>query len=228
MSCHQCRGELQEVSLNQALECTQQEAFRKHIGGQDNDRLSDSYKQYHIRSYLKNLSLFLDYDLYKNRLRHGPRLKRFFIAPVNLCSILNLPWFLFNVITSNLFHTEYTSFCRRCNTKVIPGRHGITECDYDIEYFHILDDILDGRILSTKHIYAQFSKEKIAKGLKSAYRDLFCRKIRVEIFWDLLSIGFSIGVWIYSAVNVSYPMFQVLIQKLQQMEAYEWTFLSLR
>ena len=68
MSCQHCRGALEEVSLSVALQLTQKESFRQHIGGKETQELPDGYKQYHIRSYLKNRSLFLDYDLHKNRL----------------------------------------------------------------------------------------------------------------------------------------------------------------
>ena len=225
MSCRKCGEKLREVSLQEALKITQQAAFKTRISGKK--ELPDAYKQYHIRSYLGNRSLFLDYDLHKNRLKHGRGLKRFFIAPVNITSVLNLPWLLFNVITTNLFHMQYTEYCSRCQCKTIKGCHTPEECDYNIEYFIILDDILNGRIVDHKHIYEQYAREKRAHGIHSAYDDLFLRKVRWEAFWDILSIGLSVMFWLYIAVNVSFPMFKVLAQKLQQIEAYE-VGLSLR
>src|SRR3989338_8651970 len=82
MSCQECKKDVEEISFGQVLELTQKVAFRKHIGGEDAHELTDPYKQYHIRSYLKDRSLFLEFDLYKNRLKHGNQLKRFFIAPI--------------------------------------------------------------------------------------------------------------------------------------------------
>jgi len=221
MTCQSCDGSLNEVDLTHALQLTKKESFRKRITGYDENRLHDSYKQYHIRSYLKNRSLFLDFDLFKNRLKHGKRLKRFFIAPVHLTSVLNLPWFIFNIINTNLFHLNFTEFCPKCNCKCIPGQHDQGTCDYNLEYFNILNDILSGRILENKEIYMHYAAEKRMKGLRSAYNDLFRRNIYWEIFWDLLSIGFSIMLWIFVAVNVSFPMFMVLVQRLQQFERYQ-------
>ena len=221
MSCQTCHKELIETSLKDALELTRQKAFQSRIAGGESHELPDAYKQYHIRSYLKDRSLFLDYDIYKNRLKHGRAPKRFFIAPVNLTCLFNLPWFFFNVFSSNLFHMEYTAFCERCNSKYNPKHHSPEECDYNIEYFHVLDDILSGDIVSRHAFYRHFAEEKMKAGHKSAYHDLFHRPVRTEIFLDLLSIGFSIGLWLYLAVNVSWPMFQVLLQQVSQLDAYE-------
>ena len=221
MSCPTCQKDLKEVSLSEVLALTEEKAFHGHISGIAESDLSDSNVQYHLRSYLRNRSLFLDFDLYKNRLKHGQRLKRFFIAPVNVTVIINLPWFLFNVVSSNLFHTQYTEYCARCDSKYIKGRHTLEECDYNIEFFHILDDILNGKILDRKMIYKENAKERVAKGLRSAYVDLFCRSIPWESFWDLISIGLSIAFWLYVAVYISWPMFQVLLQQLAHLDSYE-------
>lgn len=224
MTCQECRTLLEEVSLQEALKFTQTKALRTQISGQDTKELPDAYKQYHIRSYLKDHSLFLDFDLYKNRLKHGRLLGNFFIAPVNFTVLFNIPWFLFNVLSSNLFHMYYTEYCQRCDSKYIKGHHTKEECDYNIEYFSMLNDILKGNIVDRKEIYEQYSKEKRQKGLKSAYRDLFCRRVRWEAFWDIISIGLSIAFWLYIAIYVSRPMGKVLMQKLQYIETYEWSF----
>ena len=221
MSCQECKKDVEEISFGQVLELTQKVAFRKHIGGEDAHELTDPYKQYHIRSYLKDRSLFLEFDLYKNRLKHGNQLKRFFIAPINVTAVINLPWFFFNIVASNLFQMQHTKFCRRCNSKYIPGQHSTDDCDYNIEYFHILDDILSGEIVNHKAIYHAHFQEMKKKGSRSAYGDLFDRPVRWEGFLDLLSIGLSIAFWLYVAANISYPYFEVLMQKLNQIGAYE-------
>ena len=73
MSCQSCRGRLAEVTFEEALDMTERFAFKKRIGGASRHELPDAYKQYHIRSYIGNRSLFLDFNLYKNRLKHGKR-----------------------------------------------------------------------------------------------------------------------------------------------------------
>ncbi len=221
VTCPHCQGEIEEVDLKTALKLTRQASLKNTIRGKPKAELPDAYQQYHIRSYLKDRSLFLDFDLLKNRLKHGRRLKRFFIAPVNITSVLNLPWFLFNVISTNLFHMNYTRFCSRCQSKINPQQHDLAECNYNIEYFNILDDILSGRIVDTKIVYQHYAAEKRTEGIQSAYDDLFRRKVRWEIFCDVLSVGFSVFLWIYFAVYVSYPMCKVLAQKIQQFDSYE-------
>lgn len=221
--CAVCGNLLKETSLKETLEITRKKSFKQRIGTEDTET-SDAYKQYFIRKYLGDGSLFLLYDLCKNRLKHGSKPERFFIQPVDFTALLNIPWFFFNIISTNMFHMQYISFCRRCNCKSIPAFHSPEECDYNIEYFNILDDILSGDIVDTKKIYEEHTKEKKLKGEKSAYNDLFNRKVRKEVFFDVLSIGLSVLFWLFIAVYVSYPMLQALMQKLEYLDAYEWTF----
>ncbi|MDZ4242056.1 MAG: hypothetical protein U1D99_04435, partial [Candidatus Omnitrophota bacterium] len=95
------------------------------------------------------------------------------------------------------------------------------ECDYNIEYFSVLDDILNGRILDRKPLYEQFAREKQLKGLRSAYHELFHRLVRWEIFWDVISIWFSVLFWLYVIVFISYPWVKVLWQMIQGWESRE-------
>jgi len=221
MNCQRCSGELKEVTLHKALSITERQALKSRIGGKQKQELPDAYKQYHIRSYLKDRSLFLDFDIYKNRMKHGRKLKRFFVAPINITAIVNIPWFIFNLITSNLFHMEYVDYCALCNSKCNKKSHTREECDYNIEYFNILNDIISGCIIDRKAIYQQYAEERRKRGLKCAYDDLFFRKVRTEVFWDFLSVGLSVAFLLYTMVFVSLPMFKVLVQKIQQLEAYE-------
>lgn len=218
--CPCCGTPLQEVSLLEALKHTDSRFLKNYIKGKGTKEFSDDHKQYHIRSYLGNRSLFLDYDIQKNRMKHGPRLKRFLISPVNMTAFLNMPWFFFNVAASNVFHMEYTKYCPRCNTKYIPGKHTDEECDYNIEYFNLLEDILNGTIAIHRPIYKQYATEKKEKGWKTAYDDLFNRQIRVEAFWDLTSITLSVLFWLFIAVYVSYPFAKIMIYELQHLDQY--------
>jgi len=227
MACVECRGELLEITLQQALDQLEQKSLRNYMRS-EHQTLTEDKLQYHIRCYLANRSLFLDFDLYKNRLKHGRHEKTFFIAPVNITTVINLPWFLFNVIESNFFHMQYTAYCPRCDSKCIPGQHSKEECAYNIEYFHILEDILSGQIGRRRIVYKEYAKEKQRRGQRSAYAELFERPVRWEAFGDLLSIGGTILFWIFIATYISFPMAQVLLQKIQQLDAYEWTFLTLR
>lgn len=220
MSCRNCKAELPEVTLGEALEFTRQQSFSSRISGEKGD-LSDPSTQHHIRSYLKNHSLFLDYDLHKNHLRSGRESARFFIAPINVTCLLNLPWFFFNILSTNFFHMQYTGYCPKCNNKIIPGKHTDLECAYLTEYSHILNDILNGRIINQKTVYEHYAQECRGKRIPSAYDDLFCRHVRWEGFFDLTSIGLSLAFWIYLGVNISWPMFNVLLQQLNQIDSYQ-------
>lgn len=213
MICNVCDVKLVEVDLTQALELTRKKSFKEHIGSSD-DRIPDSYKQYLIGGYLGDRSLFLMYDLSKNRLKHGKKPKRFLIQPIDFTAVFNIPWFFCNIINSNLFHLQYTSYCGRCNCKSIEGQHGLDECNYNIEYFGILDDILSGNILRTKEFYRQRTLENKKNGRKSAYADLFERKVRGEMFCDIISIGLSVFFWLYIAAYISYPWLKLLFQEI--------------
>lgn len=230
MACERCHsvGGLEEVSLKEALQITQEEAFRRRIGGEDKRKLPDAHRQYHIRSYLANRSLFLDYDLHKQRLKHGRRIKRFFIAPVNITALINLPWFFFNVISSNLFHIQHTEYCPRCEAKYIARRHTPEECDYNIEYFSILDDIISGHIVARKVIYEEFADKKRRMGLRSAYDNLFRRDAYAEYLLDIISVGLSVLFWVYIIVYVGYPYAKTFFQKIEETETYERMILIFR
>ena len=219
--CPKCGTPLTEVSLLEALKLTDSRFLRDSIKGKNAAHLSDGYKQYHIRSYLGNRSLFLDYDIQKHRMQHGPRLKQFLISPVNMTAVFNIPWLFFNIITSNLFHIEYTQYCPRCNTKYQKGCHTPEECDYNIEYFNILEDILNGNIAPHRPIYEKYFEEKTAKGQRSAYHDLFLRNAKAEAFWDITSITLSILFWLFIAVYISWPFAKVAAYQLQHLDQYE-------
>lgn len=102
--CQKCQSPLAEVSLLEALQHTDNRFLKDSITGKDMHELPDSYKQYHIRSYLKNRSLFLDYDIQKNRMKHGPRLKRFLICQIDMTAVFNIPWF-FSILSPQIFFT---------------------------------------------------------------------------------------------------------------------------
>ena len=219
MKCDACCVELKEVTLPEALKASNIKLLKKNIKG---DNLSDDYIQYHIRSYIGNRSLFLDYDIQKNRMKHGPRIKRFLICSINIAAVFNIPWFFFNIIASNIFHAKYTKYCARCNAKYAPGRHDQEDCDYNIEYFNILEDILSGNILVNKPIYKQYAQEKDRKGWRSAYRSLFCRDAKVETFFDMVSITLSVLFWLFIAIYISWPFAKVTADKLKHIDQYEF------
>ena len=159
-------------------------------------------------------------------MKYGFRFERFFIQPINMTCVFNLPWFFFNAIYSNYFHFRYKAFCLRCHCKHIPGHHPKEECEYNLGYFYILRDVLSGSIVRTRKVYEHLLVEDRKKRKPNPYADLCQRPIRLEVFFDLLSIGFSVFLWLYLAVYVSLPMAMTLVQKLQAPDAYEWRIFS--
>jgi len=222
MSCRRCKGKLNEVTLSKALEVTKGKTLKSLITGSGEQKLPDAYKQYHIRSFIGNRSLFLEHDLNKSRLKHGPRLKRFFIDPLHPTGLLNIPWFIYNIISSNLFHMNYTEYCPTCDSKFRKGEHPPEECEYNIEYFHILDDILSGEFSKRKRMYQQFADENRVKGIKSAYNDLFNRGVYKEMFLDLMSVLFSIFFWYGVIITIHRPLIGHFVGVQKLFEQYEW------
>lgn len=222
MACTHCQVHLIEVSLPEAIKRSHVRSFQKAITGSESKELPDEHIQYHIRSFLGNRTLFLDFDIQKQRIKHGRKLKRFLIAPFNMTCVFNIPWFIFNVLSSNFFHMTHLNYCGRCNCKHIPNHHSENECDYNIEYFHILEDILSGHIVQRRSFYQTYALEQAYKKKRSAYTDLFCRKVRWEAFWDITSITLSILFWVFIVVFVAYPMAMNLTQKLMQIDSYEF------
>jgi len=225
MSCQECGRVLEEISLQQALEHTRKNLLRK-IAKKKDFKALDPQTQYIIASYFGDHSLFLFFDMNKNHMKYGKKVMRFFIQPINMTCVFNIPWFLFNVIYSNYFHFFYTSFCTTCQCKHIPGRHSAQECEYNLGYFHILRDVLNGNIIQTKKIYQKYFEKDKRQHRRNPYQDLCRRPVRTETFLDLLSIGFSVFLWIYLAVYVSFPMAKSLVQKLHDSDTYEWSLFN--
>ncbi|MEW5895678.1 MAG: hypothetical protein AB1650_08005 [Candidatus Omnitrophota bacterium] len=212
MACSRCNGQLEEISFVQALQLTRKRSLEKQISSQATR--PDAYKEYLIRRYLGDDSLFLLYDIARNRLKHGRDPKRFFIQPINFTAFFNIPWFLFNVLSTNSFHMSHTGFCERCSCKFIPGRHSREECDYNTEYFSIIDDVMTGNIVNTRFIYKQYGSENKKQGKRSAYYDLFERRVKVEAFFDLLSIGLSLMFWVFIVIYITFPFIKAFFQDI--------------
>ncbi len=222
LTCPQCHLELKGISLRKALERRRRRSFRQFGGSQD-FKILDLNAQYIIESYFKDHSLFLHFELNKNQMRYSEKFERFFIQPINLVAVFNIPWFIFNIIYSSYFYLSYRNFCQKCHCKYLSAVHSQEECDYNIAYFNILCDVLNGDITDTKKVYEQCSQgEGGERESRLAYQKLNYRHKKAEIFFDLFSILLSVMFWIYICLCVSLPMVKVLLQKLYFYKAYEW------
>jgi len=224
MYCHGCGGCLREISLGEALEHTRKR-FLRHFSENKDIKIFDPHTQYVVSSYFNNHSLFLYFDLSKNQLKYGCNFDRFFIQPLNLTALINFPWLVFNLLYTNYFHLFYTDHCPVCNCKHVHGHHSQKECEYNVVYFQILCDVLNGDIIYTKKIYETYCREQQDMRTPNAFANLSQRNKGVEFTLDLLSISFSILVWMYLIVYVGFPMAKTLMFKLQFLDAYEWHFL---
>lgn len=223
MSCHHCGKKLKEISLREALEHTRKR-FLQHFSEDKSIKIFDPHTQYVVSSYFNNHSLFLYFDLSKNQLKYGRQFDRFFIQPLNLTALINLPWLVFNVLYSNYFHIFYRARCPICNCKHLPWHHTKEECEYNVVYFQILCDVLNGDIVYTKKVYETYSREQQDQHALNAFANLNKRNKGVEFALDLLSISFSVMIWIYAIVYIGFPMAKTLMFKLQFLDAYEWHF----
>ncbi|MDP8264013.1 MAG: hypothetical protein P9M12_00845 [Candidatus Aceula lacicola] len=222
MTCHRCQKTLIEVELKDALEHTRKK-FLKRFSRSKDIRVFDPHTLYIVGSYFKDQSFFLYFDLNRNQMKYGLQKKRFFVQPVNMLTVFNLPWFIFNLLYSNYFHFLYKGFCTQCHCKYRSGQHSKDECAYNIAYFHVLRDVLNGDIIHTKRVYEKCVESNDGEaGVRQAYLNLNHRHKKTEVFFDLLSIGFSVFLWIFIAVYASFPMFKVLLQKLLFYDAYQW------
>ncbi len=221
--CDHCHHKLEEVSLVLAFEHTR-DKFLRCFSQKASIKNFNAHAQYVIGSYFGNHSFFSFFDLNKKHMRYGPTFERFFIQPINMTCVFNLPWFFFNVLYSNYFHFYYQGFCQRCYCKHPLKHHTREQCDYNIGYFHILRDVLNGNIVHTKKIYEKYLKEDNLLKHSQPYADLYRPLSKSDVALDILSVGLSVFFWLYLAVYISFPMVKVLAHILQVPDAYEWRF----
>ena len=176
-------------------------------------------KQYIIGSYFRSQSFYGMHILCRNDLKAGKAYSRVFIRPINLTTVLSLPWLLINIIDTIFFHVWNIGFCEKCQCKYRPQLlivgHQKDECEYNQEYSSIVHDIMNGRISKTEDQYKQKAKERIAQGKSSAYQDLCAGKSGLLTFFDIVSIWITICLALYGMVSLVFPPVLGFFKKLE-------------
>ena len=175
---------------------------------------------YVLSSYFRIRTFHFMYMFCRNELKMGKVFKRFFVQPLNLVFLINIPWFVVNLVDSLFFKLFYNSYCPQCNWKYIrftgtQERHDADQCAYNQEYGALLNDICTARFVKTEDEFKRRSGEKIRQGQRSAYVDLCCYKDQYQAAVDTASVWFSSGIILYLIVVALFPLAVNLVNGLE-------------
>jgi len=212
MYCSHCGSDLVDISMEEALEHTRKRFVRRYVQGKSIGYV-DRHMHYIFASYFRDKSLTMIHRVNKNHLKYGREYDRFLIRPFNLSDLLNLPWLLFNLLDSNLFHMRYDSYCPECDCKYIAGTHTPEKCRYNQMFFNILKDALSGDIVHTKKIYeVQMLADRKTK-ISNAFADMQPRWRALHVLVDFASVAVSVLVWTVILVYAFMPVIVFLLRK---------------
>ncbi len=160
------------------------------------DRTNLLGMQYALSNYFRVRSFAFSYTFCRNQMKFSPKFQRLFIEPINMTSFIRLPWLLINIVDSFWFHLTYQAYCPHCQWKYkrYSGRggvHTLQVCAYNKSYSALLDVILNGKILTQEEKF-----EGQWFGGRNAYHKLCGRKSYLEMFSDVVSILFSLGIYV--------------------------------
>ncbi len=210
--CIHCGSALEDVSMEQALEHTRKRFIRRYIQGK-NTRHVDRHMQYIFASYFSDTSIAMLYTINKNLLKLGREYERFLVRPFHISDVFNIPWLIYNVVDSNIFHMRYQFYCPRCDCKHVKGRHSEEECQYNQMFLNILKDALSGEIVQTKKIYQAKADEDRYQHRKNAYIDLSASPKILHLVVDFSSVSVSVLAWLALAVYLLLPVIIFLLKK---------------
>ena len=166
--------------------------------------------QFMIGSYFRVRTLKFMYSFSRNELKVNKDFKRFLVQPLSMMSFLTIPWVIWNVLDSVMIRFFYNTHCDRCNWKfkkyVSGQKHDREECDYNLEYSSLIEDILNGRILQTAPRFKRQAYRKVTSGKRSAYHDLFHSKKKSDELMDVLCIWFSLLLLLIVGVISFFPV----------------------
>jgi hypothetical protein len=170
--------------------------------------------QYLLGSYFRTRTLTFMYMFCRNEFKIGKKYKRLLIQPVNMSSLLTLPWVIVNLLDSLFFRILYNGFCERCGWKYKKGysmhEHKKDGCEYNKEYQSIFSDIMTGQIVNREKEYKQEAIEKVFAGKKSAYYNLCTSKHFMSGIIDVTCIWFSMILILVGIICASYPIIYLL------------------
>lgn len=174
--------------------------------------------QYMIGTYFKVRTFKFLYCFSRSSFKMGKGFKRALAQPLNLSSLLTIPWAIIDLVDSFMIRLMYNAHCEKCGWKFqqvhASQGHDTAECEYNQEYSRIVNDIVSGNITKSEGKVKQAAYKKILAGKRSAYRDLCLRRTTAGWFIDILCVWFSVCAVSAVIVLLSLPMIMNLIQKI--------------
>lgn len=175
--------------------------------------------QFIIGCYFQTRTLHFMYSFNRHEFLTSPNFKRELIEPFHATSLLMLPWFVFNILDSFFCRIWYTKYCAKCGQKChnleSNNEHKHADCEYNREYKEVVDSILEGTILKEEKKFKQLGLMKKSAGRRSAYWDLCQGSNFLSGIIDIMSIWFSICLWIILVVALAFPVVIRFIYSLE-------------
>lgn len=165
--------------------------------------------QFIVSSYFRTRTLHFMYDFSRNDFKLGPEFKRQLIQPMHMMFFLMLPWLALNIFDSFFSRLIYTKYCSKCGWKFYRtdrgGEHCHEECEYNREYKDVVAAILNGSIMRKENTFKRLGTMKKSAGRRSAYWDLCQGKAFFSAVLDVVTIWFSVCLWIILLVALVFP-----------------------
>lgn len=175
--------------------------------------------QYMVGTYFKTRTFKFLYSFSRNSFKMGKDFSRMLAQPLNMSSLLTIPWVVIDLIDSFIIRLSYNAYCSKCGWKFKQVHatqiHDPQECEYNQEYSRVVNDIVSGQITKTEGKIKQDAYQKFKSGKRSAYKDLCSRRSSVGWFFDILCVWFSILMLLGAGVALSLPYFMQLVQNIQ-------------
>lgn len=163
------------------------------------DELTHGRKDYLMGVFFHGSASLSSFRFYLHDFKKGKEMKRFLIRPLDIDSVIKLPWLLINIVYSALYYFLPKGYCPKCGRKYI-SFHGETQhdpyaCLYNQEYSLIEQEVFSGKVFIDLDPVRQISEQKIKAGERSALYDLVHRDLRLEKALDVGAILLSIFIY---------------------------------
>ncbi|MCB9756825.1 MAG: hypothetical protein H6753_00195 [Candidatus Omnitrophica bacterium] len=167
--------------------------------------------QYVIGTYFKVRTFKFLYLFSRNHYKMGRDYKRLLVQPLNLTSFLMIPWVVIDVIDSLYIRMSYNAYCTKCGWKFrqvhATQYHNAAECEYNLEYSRIVNEILSGNVNKTEGLIKESAYRKVKAGKRSAYKDLCSRRSEMGWIFDVLCVWLSILILMVLVIATMFPVF---------------------
>ena len=181
-----------------------------------NEKLTHDRKDYLMGTFFRGSTFLSSFRFNLNDLKKGKEYKRFLIRPMDISSVIKIPWIFVNVIYSAFFYLLPKKYCPTCGWKYISShgetKHDKDECLYNQEYNLIEEEVFSGKVFVDLDPIRQISDARIKQGKPSALRDLLKRNLRWEKSLDLVAILASIIIYVYILTLLAMPILDNIYQ----------------